>query len=174
MNDLSFQYRDGRLDCVEERDVPREEWPAWWRGGVEFIESIRQIPRFSSQGDPDPAWRVFETRNDVRNVAWRGSGVGNLGDARNDAWDAVLTVAHRNGRNSARKAISAAAIASIGNINDDAALDAVLLASILVCDGINLDERHAVHARARWDVWMRGFGLLCDVDGVLYVYRRIA
>jgi hypothetical protein len=30
------------------------------------------------------------------------------------------------------------------------------------------------HARARWDVWQRGFGLLCDVNGVFYVYRKLA
>jgi len=27
-------------------------------------------------------------------------------------------------------------------------------------------------ARERWAVWERGYGLLCDVDGVLYVYRK--
>ena len=57
----------------------------------------------------------------------------------------------------------------------DAALaagrDAALMARVLVCEGLPLDPAHIAHARARWDVWTRGYGLLCDVEGVLYVYR---
>jgi hypothetical protein len=31
-------------------------------------------------------------------------------------------------------------------------------------------EKHLAHTKARWEVWQKGYGLLCDVDGVLYVY----
>ena len=30
--------------------------------------------------------------------------------------------------------------------------------------------KHLKHTKARWEVWQKGYGLLCDVDGVLYVY----
>lgn len=43
----------------------------------------------------------------------------------------------------------------------------------VVCDGLTLDPKHIKHAEARWAVWQAGYGLLCDVSGVLYVYRRI-
>ena len=30
--------------------------------------------------------------------------------------------------------------------------------------------RYHDHIAARWDVWARGWALLCDVNGILYVY----
>jgi hypothetical protein len=33
-----------------------------------------------------------------------------------------------------------------------------------------LDIKHIEHAKERMDVWRRGFGLFCDVNGKLYVY----
>lgn len=55
----------------------------------------------------------------------------------------------------------------------DASRDAALWASVLVCQGLRLEQRHIDRARARMDVWRRGYGLLCDVDGVLYVYAGL-
>ena len=56
----------------------------------------------------------------------------------------------------------------------DAAGDAALYTQVeFVCAGLQLEEKHREHARARWEVWAKGYGLLCDVDGVLYVYERI-
>jgi hypothetical protein len=47
-----------------------------------------------------------------------------------------------------------------------------LLASIILVEDLDYKDkaRHEAHARARWEVWQKGYGLLCDVDGVLYVY----
>ena len=33
-----------------------------------------------------------------------------------------------------------------------------------------LGKKHIDHANARWEVWQKGYALLCDVQGVLYVY----
>jgi hypothetical protein len=30
--------------------------------------------------------------------------------------------------------------------------------------------KHLKHVLARWEVWQKGYGLFCDVDGVLYMY----
>jgi hypothetical protein len=32
------------------------------------------------------------------------------------------------------------------------------------------DGKHRRHMQARMEVWKKGYGLLCDVDGVLYCY----
>jgi hypothetical protein len=53
-----------------------------------------------------------------------------------------------------------------------AAGDAALKARIMVCDGLPLDEQHRIHVNARWEVWQKGYCLLCDVAGVLYVYAK--
>ena len=54
----------------------------------------------------------------------------------------------------------------------DAAWDAALMAHMYATADLAVHEKHRVHARARWEVWTRGYGLLRDVGGVLYVYRR--
>jgi len=51
----------------------------------------------------------------------------------------------------------------------EAALDAALLASCLVVED-KIDKKHLQHARARWRVWEKGYGLLCDINGTFYVY----
>jgi hypothetical protein len=33
-------------------------------------------------------------------------------------------------------------------------------------------EKYLAHARERCEVWMKGYALLGDVDGVLYVYAK--
>ena len=46
------------------------------------------------------------------------------------------------------------------------------MARISVCHGLKLDAKHRRHARARWEVWTRGYGLAAVVDDVFYVYRK--
>lgn len=36
-----------------------------------------------------------------------------------------------------------------------------------------LAPEHVNHVRARVDVWRKGYALLCDVDGELYVYAKL-
>lgn len=60
----------------------------------------------------------------------------------------------------------------------DAAWDAVWDAALYicvsyVCDGLPIEQGHIDHIRKRMDVWRHGYGVLCDVDGVLYCYERI-
>ena len=43
---------------------------------------------------------------------------------------------------------------------------------LLVSDA--LDARHLAHAKARMDVWRKGYCLYGDVNGVLYVYAAAA
>ena len=56
----------------------------------------------------------------------------------------------------------------------DAAWDAALFAKgIYICSGLNLESKHKTHIRKRMEVWQKGYGLLCDVGGKLYVYKKL-
>ena len=56
----------------------------------------------------------------------------------------------------------------------DAAWDAALYSrGMFICDGLKLAEKHKTHIRKRMEVWQKGYGLLCDVNGKLYVYKKI-
>ena len=67
-----------------------------------------------------------------------------------------------------------AAGAAVRAAAGDAARAAELMAAIAVCDGLNVDQKHVDHIKARWRVWQKGYALLCDVNGVLYVYAAEA
>ena len=73
------------------------------------------------------------------------------------AWDAAVAAAW----DAARAAAGAAA------------RDAALHGQCLVVKD-KIDPKHLSHAKARWDVWERGYALLCDVNWTLYVYAKEA
>jgi hypothetical protein len=161
--------------------------PSWWHDVEAFVAELPSWTWMQPQGDPDPSWEVFPTideawvaaRSAARwagrhgMAAWAAAWVA----ARDAACDAALVAA----RVAARDAAGAAAQRAAYGASCDAALvaardaagDARLWSRVLVCDGLPLAQRHIDHARARMDVWRRGYGLLCDVDGVLYVYAGL-
>ena len=103
------------------------------------------------------AWAA--ARDAARAAAWAA--------ARAAAWDAARAAAWA----AARAAAWDAARAAARDVAGAAAWDAALYAQVVyVCAGLELDPTRIAHARARWDVWQRGYGLVGDVDGVLYVY----
>ena len=71
-----------------------EAVPSWWRDVESFVASIAAVPWFRPQGDPDPAWIVFETRAAARDavrgaawgaawgVAWAAAGFGQCDEGR--------------------------------------------------------------------------------------------
>lgn len=58
------------------------------------------------------------------------------------------------------------------NAARDAAEDARLYCFVKIVKSLHakIAVKHIQHAEDRMDVWRRGFGLLCDVNGKLYVY----
>ena len=85
-----------------------------------------------------------------------------LFETRAAAWDAARAAAG----DAAGDAAGAAAWA--------AAWDAALYSrGIFICDGLKLAEKHKTHIKKRMEVWQKGYGLYCDVNGVLYVYNKI-
>jgi hypothetical protein len=81
-------------------------------------------------------------------------------DTRNSAYNAAYDAARAAASDAARNAAY------------DAASDAAIFAVMLICQGLKLDKKDHDHIKARWEVWQRGYGLLCDVDEVLCVYRK--
>jgi hypothetical protein len=61
---------------------------------------------------------------------------------------------------------------TVMGVAEDLKRDVALMARILICDGLQLDEQYVAHAKCRWDVWQQGYGLFCDVMGVLFVYKQ--
>src|SRR3990167_8945181 len=105
---MNFSYRDGRLVAEETREVPDAEQPQWWRDVRAFVESIKDVPWFVPQGDPDPAWRVFETRAAAQEAALGAAGEAAreaaLGAAQGAAWKAAREAAWEAAQEAAREA----------------------------------------------------------------------
>ena len=127
------------------REVPH---PKWWIEIGGWIETLKEIAWLKPDGKPNKEWKLFETRAAARAAAC---------DA---AWDAARDAACDAAWDAARAAAR------------DAAGDAVLYGRALVSEW-NFESKHRTHIKQRMEVWQKGFGLLCDVDGVLYVYKRI-
>ena len=68
----------------------------------------------------------------------------------------------------------AAAGNAAGDAARNAAWDAALYAQVIfICDGLKLQDSHKVHIKKRMEVWQKGYGLYCDINGVLYCYKKI-
>ncbi len=145
--------------------------PDWWAKVVEFIESIPSIPWFQAVQPPDPEWKVFDTRDAARD-ATRGAAWNTVWDAAwNAAWNATRNASRDAAADAARNTAREAAADATKNIAWDVTWDAALLAICLVVQDINPGLLE--YAQRRWQVWLMGYGLLADIDGTFYVYRRV-
>lgn len=120
----------------------------WWKKVKAVIEEVKSIKYFSNSGEINSDWEIFDTRDSARDAAWDAA----VDSAGNAAWDA---------------AVGAARDAAV-----DSARDAALLARCEVVEFPN-DNQFKIHAQKRMDVWRAGYGLLCDVNGMLYVYKKL-
>ena len=133
--------------------------PDWWRAHERFIAEISRIPWCQPDGNPKPEWRMFTapTLAAARDATWAA--------ARAAAWDAAWDAA----RDAARAAAWDAARAATW----DAARAAACTAQVQhVCGDLDIEQEHRDHVDARWEVWLKGYCLLADVNGVLYVYAK--
>jgi hypothetical protein len=150
--------------CRLLRPAP-EMVPDWWHAVERFV--TEEIPATSfgkPDGQPDPKWRLFTAP--ARDAAWDAAWDAARAAARDAAWDAAGDAVWA----AARAAAGAAAGDAEGDAARAAARAAELYARMLVCDGLPLAQTHRDHIEARWRVWRKGYSLLCDVDGILYVY----
>ncbi len=156
---------------------------------VDFLAAIPKIPYLKPDGKPKKEWKVFY--GETWDVAWDAAS----GASRNAAMNAASEVAWDSTWNTTinvvKKAASGASRDTASNIASDAARkatwdtidatidaangaawDASLVARFIVVEDLKFKdkEKHLAHVQARWEVWQKGYGLLCDVEGVLYVY----
>jgi len=134
-----------------------EAKPAWLTNAEAFIASIKDVPFFKPDGQPRSDWNLFTA------PTWDAARAAAGDAARDAAWDAAWDAA----RAAARDAAGAAAGAAAWDAAWAAAWDAALMTRVIVGE---LSGPHAEHAKARWEVWQKGYALLCDVNGELCVY----
>jgi hypothetical protein len=157
--------------------------PQWITDAQDYITKLPGTPWFKNDGNPNADWKLYPTRAAAGDAAWDAAwdaardaaGAAARDAARDAAWAAAWDAAGDAARAAAGDAAGAAARDAAGDAAWDAAGDAALYTRVeFVCAGLNLEEKHREHARARWEVWAKGYGLLCDVDGALYVYEKVA
>jgi hypothetical protein len=141
---------------------------------VFILEDIKRVRWFKPDGKPRKEWKIFygDSWDAARNAAWDA--------ARNAAWDAAWYAARDAAGNAAWYAAGNAAWDAARNAAEDAAGNAAGNAAwdaarkiffILVSDLSFKDKKkHQNFVNREWEVWTKGYGLLCDVNGVLYVY----
>jgi hypothetical protein len=113
----------------------------------EFLTEINTTKWLKQHGKIKKEWKYFEGITwDAARAAARAAAWDAAGDARAAAWDAAWGAARA------------------------AAWDAALMARYVICTDLKIDPKHIKHVNDRWEVWKRGYALLCDINGVLYVY----
>ena len=122
----------------------------------ELLAEIKTMSWVDNHGPVPDGVQMYDTRNAARNAVWNAAVDAAVDAAGAAAVDAVWNAA----RNAAGAAVR------------NADVDAALLARLLVVDDL-VDRKHLDHARLRWSVHQAGYGVLCDVKGVLYCYRRV-
>jgi len=147
-------WEDNKCVVGEARLLKVVPHPKWWNDCVGWVNTLKSIAWLKPDGKPNKEWKLFETRDAARDAAW------------DVAWNAARNAA----RDAARDAAWDAAWDAARNAAEDAALYS---RGIFICDGLKLEKKHTVHLKKRMEVWQKGYGLLCDVDGVLYVYKKI-
>ena len=95
---------------------------------------------------------LFETSN----AAWNAARDAAMDAAWDAAWDVAWDAAMDADMDAARYA----------------AWDAALYSTAIVSNW-KFAEKHKTHIKKRMEVWQKGYGLLCDVGGKLYVYKKI-
>lgn len=111
-----------------------------------FCDRMKEIPFFKRCGSLPDGVKLFKTRD----AAW--------GAASSAAWDSACGAASSAAWDSAWSAANASELYAL---------------ITFVCAGLEIDAKHVEYIKKRWAVWEAGYGVLCDVDGVLYCYEKL-
>jgi hypothetical protein len=175
--DRKIAARRARLLSV----VPEADLPPWWVVAQQLVAELPTYDWLKPDGDPDPAWKLFDTqsaaesaaRSAAESAARSAAESAARSAAESAAWSAARSAAESAAWSAARSAAWSAARSAAESAARSAAWSAALLASVSVTEDV-IDPAHVTHAKARMDVWRKGYGLVTDVGGVLYVYERVA
>jgi len=145
-----LEWQGDKCVARKVRLIKKVKHPKWWTDCEGWVATLKNISWMKPDGNPNKEWKLFETRDAV--------------------WDAARDAA----RAAARAAVWDAARAAVWDAAVDAAWDAALYTrGIYICNGLPLAEKHKTHIKKRMEVWQKGYGLYCDINGVLYVYKKI-
>jgi hypothetical protein len=180
---------DAKCVCRKARLIKPVPHPDWWIKCHEFVEKeISAITWFQPDGKPIKQWKLYEEKTlaaawdaawaAARDAAWDAAWAAAWDATRDAAWAAARDAAWAAARDAAWDAAWAAAWAAARAAAWDAtwaaaraaAWAATLYVRMLIASDLKLDPKYVKHIKARWNVWKKGYGLLCDVKGVLHVY----
>ena len=153
----------------------------------EYIDSIESVDYFSGSGPLPEGCKLYKTRAAAWDAAWDAAGDAAWDAARtaarDAAWDAARTAARDAAGDAAwdaagdaawdaaRTAARDAAGDAARTAARDAAGDAALAAECLLMRD-HIAPEHLAYALMRWAIWVAGYGVAVEVDGVHYCYRR--
>ena len=157
----------------------------------EYIYSVGIVDYFGAHAPLPEGCKLYETRAAARTAsgiaawaaargyAWDAAGAA-AWDAAEDAartaaWTAVRAAAWDAAQTGALTAALAAALTAVDVAAWDAAWDAAgdaALAAVCLLMRDRIDPKHLAYALMRWTIWVAGYGVAVEVDGVHYCYRR--
>lgn len=136
-----------------------------------FIKSIKNVRWFRPTKKPLKKWKHYNTYDNAVAAAVEASYGRAVWD---ESVDDIMDVIDVDSTNEVGDAAWAAADDAVCDISwhstENAGRDADLMARILTSDLRN--KKHIKHIKDRWQVWKMGYGLLCDMSGVLYTYKK--
>ncbi len=138
------------------------------------MKTIKTVKFLEPDGRPDPSWLVFTapTWAEAEERAWSA--------ARAAAPDGISDPAHtipnemrfRTILLSANDEVHRATWRSPGTSPPCLARDASLMVRALLFDDEEESRGYVKTAQAHWEVWRKGYGLACESNGQLYVFRK--
>ena len=159
--DMTKESWEGNKVAVSKARLLKEvRHPKWWTDIEGWCKTLKEISWLKPDGKPKKEWKLFPTRA----AALAAAGAAARDAAGAAARDAAGAAAWAADRAAARDAAGAAA--------RDAARDAQVYGYATVAEW-NFKSKHKIHIKKRMEVWQKGYGLLCDVNGVLYCYEKI-
>lgn len=171
--DVTAPDWDGKSVSASGRLLREYPLPQWWHDAMEFVAGLPGVRWLQPDGDPDPEWRLFtaSTLEEAKAAARTAAREEDWAAAWSAAWSAVGITACTSGRTAARTAARSAARSATKGASGAAARAAELyILTQYLWEWAPLDQRHRDTAAAYWRAWSKGYGVLGDVDGVLYVY----
>jgi len=166
----------------------------------QFIEQLKTIPYFQPDGDPDPEWLLVlgktwsAARSAAADAAKAAAKIASAASS-SSAWDAARTAAWNAAKIAASDAERDADWASAWDAARDVTREAAWAAArseapdtawagpwdaawhaadyaavCIVCGDLFVAREHLQTIERRLDVWRKGYALMAEVGGTLYVY----
>jgi hypothetical protein len=179
-DEIKTAFRSARL-------IKKIDKPKWLTNAEKFVKEIVDAKWFCNGKLPKTKKiKMFEARSSARSsardavgaaawdAAWDAARDAVWAAARDAAWDAARSAVGDAVGAATRDAVGAAAWdaarSAVGDAARSSARDAELMAQCLIA---GLTGKHFDHAKLRWSIWEAGYGVYCDVNGILYCYKKL-